>query len=93
MNWAPIIHLSCTIQCNGQVSNKEQKQIESTICHKYKLLAFYLTTFYDSTGQKESSYEELAKVQKTEMDKREKEMSKSDLVQAATKKEDEAKKR
>lgn len=44
---------------------------------------------------KDSFYEELAKVQKVEMDKREKEpISKNEMVQAATKKaEEEAKKR
>lgn len=50
--------------------------------------------FSDFRTDKESFYEELAKVQKIEMDKREKEFSKSEMVQAATKKaEDEAKKR
>lgn len=39
-------------------------------------------------------YEELAKVQKFEMDKREKEMSKNDMIHATAKKtEEEAKKR
>lgn len=43
---------------------------------------------------KESFYEELSKVQKLEMDKREKEFSKNEMVQVATKKaEEEAKKR
>lgn len=43
---------------------------------------------------KDSFYEELAKTQKTEMDKREKEMSKNDMIQATAKKtEEEAKKR
>lgn len=48
-------------------------------------------------ADKESFYEELAKVQKIEMDKREKELkelSKTDILQGATKKaEEEAKKR
>lgn len=50
--------------------------------------------FFMITDSKESYYEELAKVQKIEMDKREKELSKNEMVQAATKKaEEEAKKR
>lgn len=43
---------------------------------------------------KESYYEELARVQKVEMDKREKDLSKNDLIVVAAKKaEEEAKKR
>lgn len=46
-----------------------------------------------ATG-KESFYEELARVQKIEMDKREKDPSKNDVLATATKKaEEEAKKR
>lgn len=46
-----------------------------------------------STG-KESYYEELSRVQRVEMEKREKEISKNEMVAAATKKaEEEAKKR
>lgn len=49
---------------------------------------------FQFADSKESFYEELAKVQKIEMDKREKELNSKDMVQVATKKaEDEAKKR
>lgn len=47
-----------------------------------------------SIESKESFYEELAKVQKAEMDKREKELGKNEIVQQAVKKtDDESKKR
>lgn len=53
-----------------------------------------MVRFVFCAASKESFYEELAKAQKAEMDKREKELSKNDMVIAATKKaEDEAKKR
>lgn len=56
--------------------------------------SFSLLVCFSRSDSKESFYEELAKVQKIEMDKREKELSKNEMVQVATKKaEDEAKKR
>lgn len=56
--------------------------------------SFSLLVWFSRSDSKESFYEELAKVQKIEMDKREKELSKNEMVQVATKKaEDEAKKR
>lgn len=57
-------------------------------------MLFFSTIFAFFTAGKESFYEELARVQKVEMDKREKDMSKSDMVATAAKKaEEEAKKR
>lgn len=64
---------------------------ESTIFMVVYCFFFYFSLF---SAQPSFFYEELAKVQKVEMDKREKEISKHEMVQAATKKaEEEAKKR
>lgn len=85
MNWVRIIHQNFMIPCNGQVSDFFLRQRH--ICAYEANLTFNLIG-------KDSFYEELAKVQKIEMDKREKEINKNEMVQVATKKaEEEAKKR
>lgn len=57
-------------------------------------ISFFFFGFPRRTENESFFYEELAKVQKIDMDKREKEMSKNDMIQATAKKtEEEAKKR